>query len=186
MNMHAPGSDTPPPPERYEDFLRLWARHEMELRAFVRAGLPRAADVDEVMQEVGLVAWRKFSTLENVAHFPGWACLVARYEVLKFRRSKARDRLVLDEDIMELLAVEGVEELPLRHAQLAALDGCVEKLPRERRALVLAAYAPETSLKALAANLDRTEGSLYQMLARIRQELLRCVERTLAQEGLGA
>jgi len=31
--------------------------------------------------------------------------------------------------------------------------------------------------------LGRTEGSLYQLLARIRQELLRCVEHTLAQEA---
>jgi RNA polymerase sigma-70 factor (ECF subfamily) len=38
-------------------------------------------------------------------------------------------------------------------------------------------------MKVLAAKLGRTEGSLYQLLARIRQELLRCVERTLGQEA---
>ena len=54
---------------------------------------------------------------------------------------------------------------------------------REHRELALAAYAPDTSMKALAAQLSRTEGSLYQLLARIRQELLRCVERTLAREA---
>ena len=53
----------------------------------------------------------------------------------------------------------------------------------EHRELALAAYAPDTSMKALAAQLSRTEGSLYQLLARIRQELLRCVERTLAREA---
>ena len=73
--------------------------------------------------------------------------------------------------------------LPVRHQQLDALDGCIAKLPRERRDIALAAYAPETSMKALAAQSGRTEGSLYQWLARIRQELLRCVERTLAQEA---
>jgi RNA polymerase sigma-70 factor (ECF subfamily) len=50
-------------PDPHEDFLRLFLRHEAELRAFVRACLPRAADVDEVMQEVSLVAWRKFAAL---------------------------------------------------------------------------------------------------------------------------
>jgi RNA polymerase sigma-70 factor (ECF subfamily) len=99
------------------------------------------------------------------------------------RRRHARDRLVLDEDIMQKLAEEGSEEMPLRHRQLDALDGCITKLPRERRELVLAAYAPECSMKALAARLRRTEGSLYQLLARIRQELLRCVEHTLAKEA---
>lgn len=168
----------------HEDFLRLFMRHEPELRAFVRACLPRAGDVDQVMQEVSLVAWRKFSTLAEAVEFPRWACVIARYEILKFRRALARDRLVLDEDIVEKLATEGAEEMSLRHQQLNALDACIAKLPRDRRELALAAYAPENSMKELAAQVGRTEGSLYQLLARIRQELLRCVEITLAQEAL--
>jgi len=181
--MESPDEPTAPH-DPHEDFLRLWTHHEPELRSFVRACVPRATQADEVMQEVSLVAWRKFSTLEDTAQFPRWACLIARYEILMSRRAHARDRLVLDEDIVEKLAEEGIEEMPLRHRQLDALDGCVGKLPPERRQLALAAYAPGVSMKDLAAQLGRSEGSLYQLLARIRQELLRCVDRTLAQEAL--
>ncbi len=39
------------------------------------------------------------------------------------------------------------------------------------------------TMKTLAAETGRTEGSLYQLLARTRLELLRCVERTLALES---
>jgi len=166
-----------------EDFLRLYRRHELALRAFVRACLPRAADVEEVLQEVSLVAWKKFATLEDSTRFARWACLIARYEMLKFRRAKARDRLVLDEDIVDRLAEEGMEEAPLRRQQLEALEHCLEKLPRDRRDLAIAAYAPETSIRGLAARLGRSEGSLYQLLARIRQDLLRCVQRALARGG---
>jgi RNA polymerase sigma-70 factor (ECF subfamily) len=173
----------PPPHDSNEEFLRLWTHHEPELRAFVHASLPRAAEVDEVMQEVSLVAWRKFAMLTDRTHFPRWACLIARYEMLMARRRHARNRLVLDEDIADKLAEEGAEETSLRRRQLAALNDCIAKLPRERRELALAAYAPETSMKDLAARLGRTDGSLYQLLARIRQELMRCVERTLAQES---
>ena len=177
--------NTPKTPDPNEGFLRLWTHHEPELRAFVRACVPQAAEVDEVMQEVSLVAWRKFSTLTEPAQFPRWACLIARYEILMARRRYARDRLVLDEDILTKLAEEGAEEMPLRHKQLAALDACIGKLPRERRDLALAAYAPGASMKALAAKMGRSEGSLYQLLARIRQELLRCMERTLTHEATG-
>lgn len=171
------------PHDPNEDFLRLWTHHEPELRAFVRACLPRAVEVDEVMQDASLAAWRKFSTLTDHAQFPRWACWIARYEILMARRRHARDRLVLDEDIVEKLAEEGTEEMSVRHRQLDALDDCIAKLPCERRKVALAAYAPETSTKELAAQLGRTEGSLYQLLARIRQELLRCVQHTLAQEA---
>ena len=166
-----------------EDFLRLYTRHELALRAFVRACLPHAADEEEVLQEVSLVAWKKFATLEDSTRFARWAFLIARYEMLKFRRAKARDRLVLDEDIVDRLAEEGMEEAPLRREQLEALDHCLEKLPRDRRNLAIAAYAPETSIRGLAARLGRSEGSLYQLLARILQELLRCVQRALARGG---
>jgi RNA polymerase sigma-70 factor (ECF subfamily) len=47
----------------------------------------------------------------------------------------------------------------------------------------MAAYTPGTSQKDLARQLGRTEGSLYQLLSRIRQELWRCVELTLAKEA---
>jgi len=175
--------DTPAAHDPNEDFLRLFTHHEAELRAYVRGCLPRAEDADEVMQEVSLVAWRKFATLAEKEQFPRWACLIARFEILKYRRAHARDRLVLDEDIIAKLGEEGTDEIPRRRRQLTALDDCIAKLPHERRELALAAYAPGTSMKDLAAQLARTEGSLYQLLARIRQELLRCVERTLAQEA---
>ena len=76
--------------------------------------MPRAAEVDEVIQEVSLVAWRKFPMLTDPAPFPRWACLLARYEILMARRRHARDRLVLDEDIVAKLAEEGAEEMPAR------------------------------------------------------------------------
>jgi RNA polymerase sigma-70 factor (ECF subfamily) len=166
-----------------EDFLRLWTRHEPELRAFVYACLPRSAEVDEVMQNVSLVAWRKYPYLDDKAQFPRWACLIARYEILMARRRYARNRLLLDEDIAEKIAGEGAEEVSVRHEQLDALDECIAKLPDTRRELALAAYAPETSIRELAARTGRTEGSLYQLLARIRQELLHCVEQTLARRA---
>lgn len=174
---------SPESPDPNEGFLRLWMRHEQELRAFVHACIPQAAEVDEVMQEVSVVAWRKFPTLMDPEQFPRWACLIARYEILMARRRHARGRLVLDETLVEKLAEEGAEEMSVRHRQLDALDSCIGKLPRERREVALIAYAPQASMKQLAAQMGRTEGSLYQLLARIRQELLRCVERTLAQEA---
>jgi RNA polymerase sigma-70 factor (ECF subfamily) len=169
------------PPDPHETFLRLWMQHEPELRAFVRSCCPNAQEVDDVMQEVSVAALRKFSTLDDHSAFGAWACLIARYELLSARRRFARDRLVLAEDVLALLADEGAEELPLRQRQLRALDQCIEKLPRERRELALVAYAKGTTIREIAAQLGRTEGSLYQLLARIRSGLHRCMELALAE-----
>ena len=53
------------------------------------------------------------------------------------------------------------------------------------RRLALAAYAPGASIKDYAGQLGRTEGAVYQLLSRIRQDLLRCVERTLGGKEQG-
>ena len=168
-------------PDPHETFMRLWTLHETSLRAFVRSCCPKAKEVDDVMQEVSVAALRKFSTLDDHSAFGAWACLIARYELLSARRRFARDRLVLAEDIVGLLAEEGADELPLRQQQLNALDDCIAKLPRERRELALAAYAKDSTIRELAARLKRTEGSLYQLLSRIRKALHQCMESALPE-----
>lgn len=165
-----------------ELFVRLIMRHDRTIRAFLRSLLPTSADVDEVMQEVSVVAWRKFGQLDDPNDFPRWACVIARYEVLMYRRSKARDRFVLGEDIEELMAEEALEELPLRARQLDALENCLNKLPSERKHLVLRAYAAEEPLKTIAEQIGKSPAALYRLLSRVRHELLVCVERSLAAE----
>ncbi len=164
----------------HETFLRLWVQHEPELRAYVRACCPKAQEVDDVMQDVSIVALRKFSSLDDPSAFGPWACLIARYELLSARRRFARDRLVLAEDVLQLLADEGAEELSLREQQLQVLEQCIEKLPPERRQLALTAYSKGVTIRALAAQLQRSEAAMYQLLARIRKRLHRCMDQTLA------
>jgi DNA-directed RNA polymerase specialized sigma24 family protein len=43
-------------------------------------------EMDELMREVALVAWRKFAELEDRGAFAKWTCVIARCEVLRHRR----------------------------------------------------------------------------------------------------
>lgn len=176
----------PLPPDQSsanEAFVMLLSQHEPAIRAFLRALLPVAADVDAVMPDVALVAWRKFAELEDREAFGRWACVIARYEVLRYRRDKARDRFLLDEALLARIAEEGAQEFSRREQQMAALEFCLEKLPEPRRQLVLGCYAPGASIKAIAARTGQSEDGLYQLLRRIRLELQRCVETTLRKEA---
>ncbi len=180
MNLNKSGVDE----ADREPFVRLIMRHDRPIRAFLRGLLPTAADVDEVMQEVSVVAWRKFGQLDAPKDFRRWVCVIARYEVLMHRRKKARDRLVLGEEIEQLIAEEGLEELDLREQQLEALEGCLGKLPKERRQLVLHVYAAEHPMKTVAEQIGKTPETLYKLLSRVRRQLIQCVEHTLAEAEL--
>ncbi|MDF1810588.1 MAG: sigma-70 family RNA polymerase sigma factor [Verrucomicrobiales bacterium] len=169
--------------EQQKIFLRLLSRHDPEIRAFIRASIPDPLDVAEVMQNVSVIAWEKFDSLENPeSDFGKWACVVARYEILKFRRSKARDRLVLDDDIVEKLVEEGIEATSNREQWIAALEFCLQRLPGKKREILLRAYHPETSMKELAAELNQKPNALYQSLSRMRLSLVDCIEKNSSRD----
>ena len=169
--------------QRYEDFVRLFTHHEPQLRAFVRSLLPTWDDVDEVIQETSLVLWRKWDDFDPSTDFMKWGCVVARFEVLKHRRRKARDRHVFAPDLIERLAEEGAEEVEALDAQRRALEKCLANLPEIQRRIVMAAYAPGRTIAETAAQAGKSATALYKTLNRIRVALLQCVDNTLRQEG---
>ena len=165
--------------DRDERFVRLFAHSEPSLRLFLRSLLPTWEDTDEVLQETSLVLWRKFDSFSEGTDFLRWACMVARFEALKYRRGKARDRHVFSEDMMELLAEEAVEELPDLERERKALEVCLERLGARERSWVENVYGSNLHIRDVAERSGRSAGSLYKALHRIRLGLLECVSRSL-------
>ena len=168
----------------HERFLPRFTANEPAIRAFVRRLVPTRQDAADVMQGVALVLWRKFPELEEPEQFRKWAFGVARYEALAWLRDKARNRLVLADDVLNTVADESSEIEHQLSIQRDALEGCLEKLPDEQRTLVLAAYAPDVRIQDVAEQSGRTTGAFYQWLHRMRVRLLECTRRTLQAEGL--
>lgn len=164
-------------------FIQFLSRHEPVIRASIRAVVRRSEDVDEVMQMTSLAAWSKFDTLEDHDQFAKWACVIARFETLKFQRSKARDRFELNPDLIALIADEAADETEQRSQRLELLTTCLQKLPEARRALVMQAYQPGCSIQELAQEVGKTRDGMYQMLRRVRMTLMKCVENGLAEGG---
>lgn len=170
-------SDAPHSSTGQESFVRALARHERVVRAYIRgAGISRPEDVDEIVQEVSLIAWQKFDQLDNVDEFPRWACVIARYRVLEFRRNRFRDRLVLNEKVFDLLLDESLDETDRSEARLRQLERCLDELPLASRKLIKAAYAPGASMDELARSAGKKANALYQQLWRLRQLLRKCVD----------
>lgn len=170
--------------DRYERFVQLFTRCEPSLRAFVRSLVFSWDDVDEIMQNTSLVLWRKFSDFDPDTDFMKWACVVARFEVLSWRRDKARDRHVFDEDVVNLLAEEAAAGAERLSNQRHALEKCLRKLPENLRRIVLAAYEPGVKLNEVAEELGKSATAFYKTLNRTRAKLQECIRvETAASEG---
>lgn len=171
--------------ERYEQFVSLFTQHEPGLRAFVRSLVFSWDDANEVMQNTGLVLWRKFDTFDQKTEFMRWACVVARFEVLAWRRDKARDRHVFDEDLVNMLAEEAADEHETLASERRALERCLKKLPEKQRRIVMSAYEPGVRLNQVAVTLGKSASAFYKILNRARGSLLKCIESEIGQEERG-
>lgn len=165
--------------ESHADFLRQYAESEVALHTFVRSLVPTREMASEVMQDVILVLWQKF---EGAQDFQAWAFGVAKNVVMRHLRSRARDRHVFDDALVNQLADDAVALIPEHDRHREALEHCLGKLPPSQKELVLTAYTKGIRMDDLATRRGQTPMSLYKLLHRIRQALLECVQRTLAQE----
>ncbi|MGV3660736.1 MAG: sigma-70 family RNA polymerase sigma factor [Prosthecobacter sp.] len=165
--------------ERHAEFLRRYAESEVALHTFVRSLVPTRQAASEVMQDVILVLWEKFEAAHD---FQGWAFGVARNVVMRHLRSRSRDRHVFDDALVNQLADDAAALVPEHDRHREALEHCLGKLPAPQRELVLNAYTKGVRMDELAGRRGQTPMALYKLLHRIRQALLDCVQRTLAQE----
>lgn len=171
--------------DRYEVFVARFAHYEPDLRRFLRSLLPTAVDTDEVLQQTAIVIWRKFDQYDPETSFMKWACVIARFEALAYRRKMARDRLVFREEVMELMADEGARELETRNAEHEALESCLTALPEKQRKFVTLAYTPGVKVKELAKEAGSTAAAFYMRLKRIRHQLMKCIESKLEDSPQG-
>ena len=122
----APGSLTE------EWFVALTVRYERRVRTFVTSLHPKSSDVDEIVQNAWLVAWKKLDTFQFSGEQPDeefvrWLCTIARYEALKYRKKNA-PRLLLDEEVIDKITELQFEEADYFESRHQALLGCIEHL----------------------------------------------------------
>ncbi len=173
---------TPEENQQHDQFLRSFTAHEPAVRAYIRRLVPGRADADDVMQDVSVVLWKKFGDFREGADFRPWAFGVARFEVLAWFRDKGRDRLVLDPEVVEMLADETALEESHFSQQREALEMCMEKVEPKQRDLLMQAYQPESRIQDVARGSGRTVTGFYQWLYRMRRTLLECIHRETAKE----
>ncbi|MEM1296699.1 MAG: sigma factor-like helix-turn-helix DNA-binding protein [Verrucomicrobiota bacterium] len=108
--------------------------------------------------------------------------MIARFEVLKYRRKMARDRHVFREDVMELLT-ESVEEqnsIVSNEKYREALAQCLGRLPSKSKELISAAYQDDQTIRELAVQIGKSDTALYKALDRIRKKLHDCIHRRVS------
>lgn len=161
----------------HDRFAELVAEHQAWLRAYVRSLGIVAGSVDDVAQEVFLVAYRRYDDFDPARPFAAWlkgiAKLVAANER---RRHQGRGRLVEPALAEALAAVDEVEADADWSAATGHLRDCLDRLPGHSRELLRLRYEEDLDASAVGVRLGRDGNAVRQALFRVRELVRRCVE----------
>ena len=181
----SPDEAVTPPPDKNKVFLRLFLQNERRLYAYVLVLLPNRADADDVLQETSLTMWDKFDANAPPTEFLAWARRVAYHKVLDFYKKAGRAQARLGELFVarlgESAAWQAGDAQPDDRRE--ALAGCVEKLPPHDRALLAARFADGATTQSASQQLGRSVDAVYKALAKVREALFQCVQKSHAAEG---
>jgi RNA polymerase sigma-70 factor (ECF subfamily) len=174
-----PTAPIPVPPE-VESFGLLVREHQAGLRAFIRMLGADAAAVDDLAQEVFLVAWRRLGDFEAGTDFGKWLRGIARHLVTNERRKEARRARLLPFAVTDLLVHQAdsdpAESVDVRRL-VSAMEECVAQLPLRHREILQRRYASSENATDLASELRMRADTLRQTLLRIRVVVKECIQR---------
>ncbi|MGE9268708.1 MAG: sigma-70 family RNA polymerase sigma factor [Verrucomicrobiales bacterium] len=168
------------------NFVDLLTRHQSLIHHFILSLMPRSADVEDVMQEVNLVLWKKRQDFQAGTNFKAWALTICRFQVMAHRKKFALRRTDhLTDEILNLLAIEAAEqEVDEVARKQEALKTCFAKLSGADRDLLIRRYWEERPLRDFATLIGKSEQGLKNRLHRLRALLRKCVHKQLAPHKL--
>ncbi len=170
--------------EQEDLFVDELLQAQRPLRSFIVAQLGVGPDVDDVMQEVSIILWRKREQWDRSRPFLPWVFGVARLQVLERLRQQARGRVVFNSELTEQMAERFARLEPVLQSRRAALRLCLRRLDAGNYDLLCRHYAAGEPLTQIAKGLGKQVNAIYTRLSRLRDRLAECVGRVLQRTDL--
>ena len=167
------------------EFAHEYARYENEVRRFISSLVPYRPDAEELMQETARILWVKYFESETpIRSFKAWACRIAFYEILSYRKSKNRERLIFSQEVVEQLAEMRQQRDDVLIQRRLALGKCLKELEWPDVELLQIRYGitPEDTPESdTTLEKQPITNAMSKRLQRVRRLLLHCVERRVLE-----
>lgn len=168
----------------FQDVAADIAAVQPRLYGFILKRLASREQALEVLQRTNLVLCRKADEFEPGSNFAAWAFTIAKFQVMAWRTSKGRDRLVFTDSVANLLDRSAEEEADAVDQRVPLLKRCLARLHEADQTLIQQRYRDGERVDQLGERLQKSADSIAMRLMRIRKQLRDCVQTQLAAEGL--
>ncbi|MET0792456.1 MAG: sigma-70 family RNA polymerase sigma factor [Polyangiaceae bacterium] len=145
-----------------------------------RLGAP-AADIDDLLQDIFVILYRHWPTLDLARPLRPWLFGVAFHVVRSHRRRRARESPWVGLDPEDLS--DGPDRKLEGRESLAVLWAALEQIPSARRSVVMKHDLEGLEVVDIARQLSMTKFGVYARLYKGRKELASAVRRLL-REGI--
>jgi RNA polymerase sigma-70 factor (ECF subfamily) len=162
-------------------FDALVEEHHLVLRTFIRMLGVQPGWVDDVAQEVFLIAHRRFTEFDpGQGPFIAWIRGIARRVVANEHRGAGRRMRVMRSSALAEVLARSEESQPadalVRGELHHALTSCLEQLPEHGRSLIRMRYQDDLDAETMGKEVGRDANAVRQSLFRLRDILRRCID----------
>lgn len=176
---------SPPNTDNMRLVMGLWMKHQPTVNAYIASVVRDRHHVEDLAQEVAYAISAQVDKYEADRPFLPWALGIAHNQILKYLRTRKRDRLVFDEGLLDQLAQQHIQHAEGAASRKAALHDCMQRLSDDRKKLLQNRYFDRIGVKEMAEQLDRSEGAVSMLLLRVRQQLANCIRKRLSAQMEG-
>ncbi len=165
-----------------DSFRQLVELHHKPIRMYLAKYVRSLADVDDIAQEVFVVAFSQLDRFRGDSKFSTWLTGIARNKALEFLRAEVVERKKKNNFQQANITTCQVSSLKFQRRdfefleeQLSALESCLEQLPDRSRNLIDRHYFAQQSTATIAADTNEASGTVRMKLLRIRRILQKCI-----------
>lgn len=166
-----------------EELAVKWTRAQRQVEAFILSFVPDFNQADDILQNVAMVVVRKRSEYDPTRPFMPWVIQIAKFEVLKHRRTRARDRHQFKESLVDQIEQAHLREIPELAETRRLVAECIKKVKGRAHKALLLRYVDNLKPSEVAKRLCVAGGAARMILMRARNVVRQCVEQGLGRQG---
>ena len=140
-----------------------------------------SAEVEDLVQETLLHAWKNYDSLRDESRRIPWVLAIARHK-MQDRWRRERHRRAADEDLSRIADLSSdplPQELIDSHEMGSKVQQALGRMPQEYATLLIRRHAERESVKSIAKSTGETPKGVEMKLYRARSAFRRMLEELL-------
>lgn len=163
----------------FDERSQLLINEQPRLRRLIFQTVRNAADRDDVLQDVNLVAWRKFDVFPRDTNFHAWCSRIAHLHVLKYRERRRLGAAPCESAELDDIAASGTDPAPSDPGRQLLLASIAALSPHDGH-LVEASSGQRLRVARLSRFFQRPLSTVYRMLRCMRRQLRRSIDERIS------